>query len=79
MEQYVGLDVSLEETSICVLNQAGEILFEGISPSNPGSLDRIIRKHAPHAVRITFETGSLANWLWHELNALGYPVICLDT
>ena len=78
MEQYVGLDVSLEETSVCVLDQAGETLFEGISASNPEALDKILRKNAPHAVRITFETGSLANWLWHELNARGYPVICLD-
>ena len=69
---------SLEETSICVLNREGEILFEGISASKPESIARVLCKYAPHAVRITFETGSLANWLWHELHSLGYPVICLD-
>ena len=41
MEQYVGLDVSLGETSVCVLDQAGETLFEGISASNPEALDKI--------------------------------------
>ena len=29
MKQYVGLDVSQKETSVCVVNEAGRILFEG--------------------------------------------------
>jgi transposase len=37
-----------------------------------------LRRRAPKGSRIIFETGSLANWLWHELKALGFPVLCVD-
>jgi transposase len=78
MEQYVGLDVSLEETSICVLDQSGVIVFEGSAPSRPEAIAKALRRRAPEGSRIIFETGSLANWLWHELKALGFPVLCVD-
>lgn len=78
MEQYVGLDVSLEMTSICVLDESGTIVFEGDTASRPYAIVKTLRRRAPNATRIIFETGSLANWLWHELNALGFPVLCID-
>ena len=78
MEQYVGLDVSLEETSICVLDQSGAVDFEGNVASNPQAIAKLLRRRAPQAIRIAFETGSLSNWLWHELKALEFPVLCLD-
>jgi transposase len=78
MEQYVGLDVPLEETSVCVLAQSGEVVFEGSVPSRPAAIAKLLQRHAPNASRIAFETGSLSNWLWHELRALGFPVCCLD-
>lgn len=78
MQQYVGLDVSMKETSLCVLDQAGEIIFEGSVPSRTETIAKVLRRRAPKANRIVFETGSLSNWLWHELKALGLPVLCLD-
>ena len=44
MEQYVGLDVSLEETSICVLDQSGAVVFEGTVASNPQAIARLLRR-----------------------------------
>ena len=78
MKQYVGLDVSQKETAVCVVDQDGKILFEGKSPSNPGALAQIIRKRAPYAERIGFETGAMASWLWHELKRIELPVVCID-
>jgi transposase len=78
MKQYVGLDISMEETSICVLNQAGEVTFEGSAQTIPGAIAKVLQQHAVNAERIVFETGSLSNWLWHQLKALGFPVVCLD-
>ena len=78
MEQYVGLDVSLEETSICVLDQAGAVVFEGDVSSNPEAIAKALRRRAPKASRIAFETGSLSNGLWHELKGRGFPVLCLE-
>src|SRR6201993_739524 len=78
MEHYVGLDVSLKQTSICVVNQAGSIVREGIVDSEPEAIATFVRLNAPGAVRIGLETGPTATWLWTDLKQLGLPVICID-
>ena len=78
MEKYVGLDVSMEETSVCVLDGGGNIVFEGKTSSQPDALSKLLRGKASDAARIVLETGSLASWLWHELRGRNFPVICLD-
>src|ERR1700756_3525813 len=77
-KHYVGLDVSQKETAVCVVDQDGKIVFEGKVRSDPGALAKAIRKQAPAAERVGFETGAMASWLWHELNHVGLPVVCID-
>lgn len=78
MKQYVGLDVSQKETSVCVVNDVGLKLYEGKAKSEPGALTELLRKRAPNAERIGFETGAMASWLWHELRRVDLPVVCVD-
>src|SRR6266576_2102453 len=78
MVHYVGLDVSLKQTSICVVNQLGSIVREGVVDSEPEAIAAFVRLNAPGAVRIGLETGPTATWLWTELKQLGLPVICID-
>jgi transposase len=78
MEHYVGLDVSLKQTSICVVDQAGSVVREGVVESDPEAIAQFVRLKAPNAVRIGLETAPTATWLWTELNRLGLPVICID-
>jgi transposase len=78
MERYVGLDVSLKQTSICVVNQAGSIVQEGVVISDPEAIAAFVRSKAPGTVRIGLETGPTTTWLWTELKRLGLPVICID-
>jgi GAF domain-containing protein len=78
MEHYVGLDVSLKQTSICVVNQVGSVVREGVVESEPEAIAAFVRSKAPGAVRIGLETGPTATWLWTELKRLGLPVICID-
>jgi transposase len=78
MELYVGLDVSLKETSICVVDGKGEIVSEGTVISEPAAIAAFIEEKAMGAKRIGLETGPTTTWLWHELRALGLPVICID-
>jgi hypothetical protein len=63
MKQYVGLDVSQRETSVCVIDHAGRTVYEGTVKSDPGALTDLLRKRAPDAERIGFETGAMASWL----------------
>ena len=78
MEHYVGLDVSLKQTSICVVNQIGSVVREGVVDSDPEAIAEFVRSKAPATVRIGLETGPTATWLWTELKRLGLPVICID-
>ena len=78
MELYVGLDVSLKETSICVVDGDGKIISEGSVISDPSAIAAYLETKAGTAVRIGLETGPTTTWLWHELRALGLPVICID-
>ena len=78
MEYYVGLDVSLKQTSICVVDQTGSVVREGVVDSDPEAISGYVRSKAPDAVRIGLETGPDVHWLWTELKRLGLPVICID-
>ena len=78
MEHYVGLDVSLKLTSICVVNETGSIVREGVVDSDPEAIAAFVRSNAPNVVRIGLETGPTATWLWTELKRLDLPVICID-
>jgi len=78
MNQYVGLDVSLEETKIHVLDEAGGRVWRRKCASHPDELETTICKHAPGAVRIGLETGPLTTWLWTELSKRRLPMVCLD-
>lgn len=77
MAQYIGLDVSLKETFISV-RENGRRIWRGKCPSDPKLLAEEIRKRAPDAERIVFETGPLSTWYYHELKAAGLPAICID-
>jgi transposase len=46
--------------------------------SEPAAIAAFIKAKARNAVRIGLETGPTTTWLWHELRALGLPVICID-
>ena len=78
MEQYVALDVSLKEISMCVMDGKGAVVFEGKAPAEPTSLAALIRAKAPQVVRVGLETGATTPWLFHALTAAGLPVVCMD-
>lgn len=59
-------------------DEVGQVSFEGKAKSAPGALTALLRKRAPQAERIGFETGAMASWLWHELRRVDLPVVCID-
>ncbi len=78
MEHYVGLDVSLKLTAICIVDRSGKIEREGVVTSDPETIAAFVKSHAPHVARIGLEAGATSTWLWTELNKMGLPVICID-
>jgi len=77
VDQHIGLDVSLKDTSISV-RENGKRVWRGKCASDPKLLADLIRKRAPRAKRVVFETGPLAVWFYHALTAEGLPAICID-
>jgi transposase len=70
--------VSLKETSICVIDDVGKIVWRGRTESTSEAIASAVKQHAPHAVRIGLESGQLSSWLFHGLKVAGLPVICID-
>jgi transposase len=68
----------MEETSVCVMGAAGEVIWEGKVASEPGALVRALRRRAPKAEKVGLESGPLSTWLWHRLREAKVPVVCLD-
>ena len=75
---YVGLDVSLAETAIAVVDDRGAILWRGRAASEPDAIAATLARRAPGAVRIGLESGQLSGWLTQGLAGLGLPAICID-
>jgi transposase len=71
MEHYVGLDVSLKLTAICIVDRTGKIEREGVVASDPETIAAFVKSHAPHVVRVGLEAGATSTWLWTELSKLG--------
>ncbi len=78
MAYYVGLDVSLKQTAICVVDGDCGVVWRGCADTHPemilSALDRWVGKIA----RLGLETGSITPWLARALKARGLPVVVMD-
>lgn len=79
MEHYAGLDVSLELTSVCVVDARGEIVREAKVASEPEALIRYLRAQDVEIGRIGLEAGPLSQWLRAGLVAAGFDTVLLET
>lgn len=79
MDHNVGLDVSVKETSVCIVDEAGTVCRELKVPSHPDDLVGILKAPAWRLVRIGLEAGPLSQWLFRGLTDAGLPVICIET
>jgi hypothetical protein len=72
MEYFAGLDVSMEETHVCVIDRDGKVILEVGTPTVPKAIAAALAK-GPAVERVLFETGRMAPMLFHGLTALGLP------
>ena len=79
MDHFAGLDVSVEETSVCIVDDTGRIVREVKVASEPEALLRELAKSAYRFKRIGLEAGPLSQWLFSGLGEAGLPVICVET
>ena len=79
MEYFTGLDVSVDETAICVVGDDGKVAFETAVETDPAAIAEALRPYADRMRRVGHEAGSLSPWLHTELLAEGVPAVCLET
>jgi transposase len=79
MEHFAGLDVSVEETSVCIADDTGKIVREVKVASEPAALLAVLKNPAYRFKRIGLEAGPLSQWLFSSLAEAGLPVICVET
>src|SRR6516225_9587217 len=79
MDHFAGLDVSVKETSICIVDDAGKIVREVKVASEPEALLAVLKNLVYHFKRIGLEAGPLSQWLFSALAEAGLPVICVET
>ena len=78
MEYFAGLDVSMEETRVCVLDRDGKVIHEVKVSSTPSDIEAALAG-APPCRRVVFETGRMAPMLHHGLTERGVPVVCVES
>lgn len=78
MSNYIGLDVSLKTTSICIMNQAGKIMQQMTVATDPKIIFDAIERQKLSVEKAALECGGTSHWLTKELKSLGLPVVCID-
>ena len=79
MAYFVGLDVSVKETSVCVVDDAGKVILEQKVPTEPDTIIALLTSLGATYGRIGIEAGPLSQWLVNALTAAELPVICVET
>lgn len=79
MEHYAGLDVSLEQTSVCVVDVQGHVVREAKVASEPEALIRFLGCQELAIARVGLEAGPLSQWLYAGLVSAGYEAVLLET
>ncbi len=79
MEHYAGLDVSLELTSVCLVDAQGQVVREVKVASEPAALIRFLCEQDLEIARVGLEAGPLSQWLHAGLAAAGFEAVLLET
>src|SRR6204780_4810730 len=79
MDYFAGLDGSVKETSICIVDDTGRIVKEVKVMSEPAALLKVLGSPIYRFKRIGLEAGPLSQWLFSGLAEAGLPVVCVET
>ena len=80
MDHFAGLDVSVKETSVCIVDDTGKLVREVKVASEPEALLSVLESPAYRFKRIGLEAGPLSQWLFSALAEAELPVVwCVET
>lgn len=79
MKYYAGLDVSMEETAVCVIDAAGAVVAEAKVASDPRSIGDYLAPWFGSLAKVGQEAGGLSPWLHTGLKGRDLPALCIET
>src|SRR6266481_4191110 len=79
MQYYAGLDVSVKEISVCIVDKTGKVIREVKVATKPVAILAVLTEQALAIERIGLEAGPLSQWLYSALVEADLPVICVET
>lgn len=79
MSYYAGLDVSMKETSIAIVDEQGKYVYETVCETDPEIIAKILNDSGLALKKIGLESGCLSFWLLDELKQLGLAAICIES
>ena len=79
MTHFAGLDVSVKETAMCVVDEVGTVVLEQKVPSEPDDIVTLLMSVGVDYGRVGIEAGPLSQWLVSGMAEAGLPVICVET
>src|SRR6266702_554548 len=79
MEFFSGLDVGMDETAECVVDDKGKVMLEVTEVTDPQLNKAVLKPYLARLRRVGHEAGALSPWLHPELLKLSLPAICLET
>jgi transposase len=79
MGVFIGLDVSLNKTAVCVVDRDGVVLWQGKVPSEPGPLVARLAEWSGVIDLAGIEVCPLSEWFHRGLREAGIPVMCIET
>jgi transposase len=78
MKHYAGLDVSVKETAICIVDEDGRICQEFKVTSHPEDISGALSGMGVRLEKVGLEAGPLSQWLFEGLAKAGLPAICIE-
>jgi transposase len=78
MKHYVGLDVSMKDTFVCIEDELGKIVYQGHVKTDPDLIAAKLNKFQVPIEKMGIESGSISHWLVDSLKQLSIPAICID-
>lgn len=79
MSHYAGLDISMKETTIAIVDEKGKFVFESVCETSPEEITQTLKNSGFILEKIGLECGNLSFWLMDELKQLGVSAICIES
>ena len=78
MIMFAGLDIGGKRTAICVIDESGKAIWRGTVDTHPEMIDGALQRFKGSLDKVGLESGPFTPHLFRSLEAMGYPMICMD-